>query len=515
MPAWGGDLSTDEIDALAGFITSPKGSELYTQYCGECHKNLVQASGNPQELQRVFEEGSNYPPHQNQSIPGWKAALSDVERNALLNFLAAPDGQRLFEINCSGCHGYGVTYNGSETQLRDLISKGGQHLAMPAWQGTLNSTDLETLAAYVTDPTANPAGKTLFGQHCSACHGDKVPSAPDIESARKIISGGGAHVTMPVWGKILTPEQLDALVQYTLAASKGKGTEESAQLFATNCSACHGQFGQGGPNPARPGDMIPPISSAEFLGTRDDTTLRNIILQGQPDLGMNPFGSAYGGPLTDDQVDSVVAFVRGWQANPPQVPPAEAATPTPAQPSLTAEQIYKSVCAQCHGANGEGGSGPALNTAEFQTQFDDQALFKVISEGIPSTPMIGVGGVFSQDQIQQLVSLIRNLKPGTANGSTPAAESAFSTQILPILQAKCQICHNSSTALGGWDASSYESVMKGGANGQVVIAGDVTKSLLAQLIQGTNGKVMPPSGGLPRGDIQVILDWISAGAKDN
>ena len=28
MPAWGADLSTDEIDALAGFITSPNGSAL-------------------------------------------------------------------------------------------------------------------------------------------------------------------------------------------------------------------------------------------------------------------------------------------------------------------------------------------------------------------------------------------------------------------------------------------------------------------------------------------------------
>ena len=107
--------------------------------------------------------------------------MSDAERNALLNFLAAPDGQRLFEINCSGCHGFGVTFTGSESQLRDLISKGGQHLTMPAWQGTLSRADLETLAAYVTDPASNPAGKTLFGQHCSVCHGDKVPSAPDID----------------------------------------------------------------------------------------------------------------------------------------------------------------------------------------------------------------------------------------------------------------------------------------------------------------------------------------------
>ncbi len=31
MPAWSGDLSTDEIDALAGFILSPKGSQLFTR----------------------------------------------------------------------------------------------------------------------------------------------------------------------------------------------------------------------------------------------------------------------------------------------------------------------------------------------------------------------------------------------------------------------------------------------------------------------------------------------------
>ena len=61
MPAWGGDLSTDEIDALAGFITSPNGSALYTENCGECHRDIVLASGNPQELQRVFCGGQRLP----------------------------------------------------------------------------------------------------------------------------------------------------------------------------------------------------------------------------------------------------------------------------------------------------------------------------------------------------------------------------------------------------------------------------------------------------------------------
>lgn len=77
------------------------------------------------------------------------------------------------------------------------------------------------------------------------------------------------------------------------------------------------------------------------------------------------------------------------------------------------------------------------------------------------------------------------------------------------------MCHNSETALGGWDSTSYQSVMTSGESGSVVIAGDAVNSILAQRILGKQLGIMPMSGQLPENELQIILDWITAGALDN
>ena len=522
MPAWGGDLSTDEIDLLAGFVLSPNGNALYVQYCEACHDQMIQAVGNPAEIQRVLNQGSSYASHEGLDVLEWNTELDSQERNALLNFLAAPDGQRLYAVNCSGCHGQGVAFTGSEEELRVLISQGGQHLSMPSWKGTLRENELYALAAYVVDPASYPAGEATFSRHCAACHGDKVPSAPDRDSAARIISSGGAHMTMPVWSDILTREQLDALTQYTYETSMGGGVGVGAMLFAEYCSACHGAFGEGGLNPSRAGDIIPPISTSEYLSTRDDSTLRIIISQGQPNFGMSPFGDENGGPLDGDQLDALVAFMRGWEENPPVEEPPDFATPPPPTPevaaptpepipSLTGGQLFAVACASCHGPVGEGDVGPALNTQEFQDSFTDQALFDTISEGHSATPMVAWGDNLSKDQIQLLVDYIRVL--GGAVPETP--EVSYSTQVAPLFQTKCQVCHNQNNSLGGWDSTTYQAVINTGNSGSAVIPGDITLSILAQRVSGTKGAVMPPSGLMSAEEIQLILDWIAAGAPEN
>src|SRR5512136_1406492 len=529
MPAWSADLTSDQIDALAGFILSPGGSKLFAESCSKCHQAPELVASDPLKLKNVIEQGPNYPAHQNAGVPNWNETLNPEQRTALLNFLVAPDGQRLFETNCSTCHGTAIAFSGTRDELRQVISQGGRHLDMPPWREKLSEAQIDTLAAYVVDPANTPNGKDLFQQNCRSCHGDRVPQATDVAKAKDIIASGGAHQTMPVWGTVLTTQQLDALVDYTLSAAKGTPLEVGQKLFANNCASCHGDFGEGGPNPARPGETIVPISTAEFLKTRDDFTLRSIIAQGQPNFGMSPFGSAYGGPLDDAALDALVAYLRSWEQKPPVELPPEAATPAAAR---TGAEVYADVCAQCHGPKGEGGIGPALSDPKFQLETTDQDIFNTISKGHKSTPMIAWGDVLTSDQIQQLVAFVRQLKqeapqtPAPAPGTTPAATPtppvtpgaagpvSFAKDVLPLFQAKCAVCHGN---LGGWNAKSYDTVMKSGDHAPVVVAGDSKGSLLAQKIMGTQtkGSVMPPRGNLSKAEIQTILDWIDAGAPDN
>jgi mono/diheme cytochrome c family protein len=506
MPAWGADLSTDQIDSLVGFILSPGGSSLFTQNCGSCHAATELVAINPLELKKALDVGATYTPHATLKIPDWKTVMTAEEQTRLLNFLVAPDGARLFAVNCSPCHGESVAYSGSETDLRTLVSQGGLHLEMPPWKEKLSSDQIDALAKYVVDPAGNPTNKTLFDQNCATCHGSRVPVETNIDQARQAISVGGAHQTMPIWGQILTSAQLDSLVQYTLQAAQGTSLATGQNLFIKNCASCHGEFGEGGPNPAIPGFIIPPISSSEFLKTRDDATLKAIIAQGQPNFGMSPFGNTFGGPLESQDIDAIVAYLRSWEANPPVALPPVVATPTPGSLILTGVEIFSQLCSQCHGSSGEGGIGPALNTAELKQAGMDKYIFDAINLGTPSTPMIAWGKFLSANQIDQLVQFIRGL------GNTPTSQApAFATDVLPIFQASCTICHGT---LGGWTATSYSSVMTTGNGGPVVIPGDAANSLLVQKLKGTqqNGSIMPPTGKLSDAQIQVIIDWINVGA---
>jgi len=514
MPSWSADLSTDQIDALAGFILSPSGSQLFTDYCGDCHEVNEIVAGDPIELKQALDDGFGYPPHSELETITWSEELSAENRTDLLNFLVAPDGQRLYTVNCASCHGKAIVFSGEETELLEIIRQGGLHLEMPPWQEDLNTNDIDTLTRFVLDPAAHAKGQQLFDTYCSSCHGEQIPAGDEFDQTRDLIRFGGSHQTMPVWGESLTEDQLDALVGYTINLSSGTSLEGGQNLYVSNCALCHGEFGEGGPNPSRPDDIIAPISTAEYLTTRDDFSLRAIISQGQPNFGMSPFASSFGGPLDDDQVDAIVAYIRSWQADPPVELPPEISVP-PSEPLIRSQDLFESLCAQCHGENGEGGIGPSLTDPIFVSKNSEQDIFDHINLGHDATAMIAWGEILTSEQISMLVEYILNLRrdgQSTQTGDTTIAPT-FTAEVLPIFEQKCNMCHGS---LGGWDGTTYDSALSSGNNAPVIIPGDAEGSLLAQKIIGTQslGGIMPPGGLLPENEIKIILDWINAGASE-
>jgi WD40 repeat protein len=93
--------------------------------------------------------------------------------------------------------------------------------------------------------------------------------------------------------------------------------------------------------------------------------------------------------------------------------------------------------------------------------------------------------------------------------STPT----FATDVTPILQKNCIVCHSSSEHKSGLSLDSYESLMQGGKHGRVVVPNDASSSRLIEMLE---GKINPqmPAGEEPLADADIakIKQWINAGA---
>ncbi|HEV2425762.1 MAG TPA: c-type cytochrome domain-containing protein [Terriglobia bacterium] len=102
--------------------------------------------------------------------------------------------------------------------------------------------------------------------------------------------------------------------------------------------------------------------------------------------------------------------------------------------------------------------------------------------------------------------------------TSPAADSegqppAFGTQVAPILRKNCLACHSAAAKMGGLVMQSYDSLMKGGAHGPVILPGKANESRLIEMLEGKIQPRMPfNSDPLPAADIATISAWIDAGA---
>ncbi len=183
-------------------------------------------------------------------------------------------------------------------------------------------------------------GAQLFAANCAVCHGangqgrigatlakDWSAIRPDLR-IRETISNGVQGSVMPAWsqakGGPLSEADIDALTAYILSWQSGGpqsflplptlaprlpitpipnvegDPNQGAALFAQNCAVCHGQNGEG---------RIGATLAKAWTTIRADLRVKSTIENGIAGSVMPAWSQANGGPLTETQINDLVAFV--------------------------------------------------------------------------------------------------------------------------------------------------------------------------------------------------------------
>jgi mono/diheme cytochrome c family protein len=102
---------------------------------------------------------------------------------------------------------------------------------------------------------------------------------------------------------------------------------------------------------------------------------------------------------------------------------------------------------------------------------------------------------------------------GTLAVAGSAAAQVTYTDLAPILQAQCVMCHSGASAAAGLKLDTLEGLLAGSARGPIVRAGAGESSELVRRLRGTRQPRMPMTGPPFLTDAQIaqFVAWIDAG----
>jgi mono/diheme cytochrome c family protein len=211
------------------------------------------------------------------------------------------------------------------------------------WAGAIVVVALLALAATAfAQGDQVTQGAKLYAANCAVCHGDKgegrvgarlkdFPSINPAAFVKATVANGVSGTKMPAWsqakGGPLSDVEIDAIAAFvatwttgsvpaappepprppavlpTVAGGSGDPTR-GAQVFEQNCQVCHGAKGEGriGVSLAKP-----------FASASPAAFVRQVVSSGVQGSVMPAWAQPNGGPLTDQQIDDVTAFVLTMQ----------------------------------------------------------------------------------------------------------------------------------------------------------------------------------------------------------
>jgi mono/diheme cytochrome c family protein len=218
---------------------------------------------------------------------------------------------------------------------------------------------LTSVVVFAQDETEDEQvllGAELYAENCAVCHGaegegrvgatlnqDWPSIRPDL-AMRSVITQGVDGSPMPAFGMEfggpLNETEIDALVAYISTWDSGDvfvfpidtptpssgltpivdvegDPVNGAYLYASNCDVCHGDQGQG---------RIGAVLAQDWPSIRPDLAIKETISDGVDGSPMPAWSMASGGPLTDSEINDIVAYILSWEntdvsVNPTQSPP--------------------------------------------------------------------------------------------------------------------------------------------------------------------------------------------------
>jgi cbb3-type cytochrome c oxidase subunit III len=173
-------------------------------------------------------------------------------------------------------------------------------------------------------------GESVWSFDCAACHGTQGQgaSAPALNSEQFLQSVGDDQMTQLVsvgipgsamsaysqdFGGPLTSEQVKAVVTYVRSwedgapdnpswrTPRGEVTLTGQELYESTCASCHAADLSG------VGDF-PDIGRGSEAAEDSDDRIRRQIIEGEDEM------PAFGDVLSDEQIDSIIEYLREAQA---------------------------------------------------------------------------------------------------------------------------------------------------------------------------------------------------------
>jgi mono/diheme cytochrome c family protein len=126
---------------------------------------------------------------------------------------------------------------------------------------------------------------------------------------------GGDRVT--AWVVVLLSPPL-LLSAQTLHYAKSPDVKNGEKVYKGGCIACHGSQGKGAPMAStvfKREDTFPDFTDCAGTTPEPDGNWKAVIVHGGPSRGLSQIMPAFGDLLTDEEINDVIVYMRGFCKN--------------------------------------------------------------------------------------------------------------------------------------------------------------------------------------------------------